>query len=245
MLHPVSCDTLSPTARSTSGEATFSSLDTGLVTVGPATFSGLPPAAPTRPVSSTVATPGSVLGRATSLAMLPPAATGSVLGAPATDKRTPPAAPSPTQPPLDVTMDVHAPILWHLPFPPHIQDALVSWDNPTGSITNSDLELAASVAHQDVLVHAFNLRECTINTGSDNTPTLFWQHKGSTTTTKALACLLLLQALYQWHHHYCPQFSHIPGPVNAMADDASHLWYLTDSQLLAYFDLVYLQPLLS
>jgi hypothetical protein len=146
-------------------------------------------------------------------------------------------------PPMDVTMNVHAPILWRSPFPPYIQDALVSWDNPAGSVTNSDLELAASIAHQDVLVHAFDLRERTIHTGSDNTPTVYWQRKGSTTTAKAPARLLRLQALHQRHHRYCPQFSHIPGPTNAMADDASCLWYLTDSQLLAYFDLTYPQPL--
>ena len=144
---------------------------------------------------------------------------------------------------MDVTTDVHALILWRSPFPPYIQDALVSWDNPAGSVTNSDLELAASIAHQDVLIHAFNLRERTIHTGSDNTPTVYWQHKGSTTTAKAPARLLRLQALHQRHHRYCPQFSHIPGPTNAMADDASRLWYLTDSQLLAYFDLTYPQSL--
>ena len=134
---------------------------------------------------------------------------------------------------MDVTMDVHAPILWHLPFPPYIQDALVSWDNPTGSVTNSDLELTASIAHQDVLINTFDLQERTIHTGSDNTPMVFWQSKGSTTTTKAPARLLWLQALHQQHHHYCPQFSHIPGPVNTMVDDASCLWYLINSQLRA------------
>ena len=91
----------------------------------------------------------------------------------------------------------HAPIVWRAPFPPQLQAALVTWENPKGTITNSDLELAATIAHQDVLVHTFDLRERTIHTGSDNTPAVYWQRKGSTTTTKPPAGLLRLQALHQ------------------------------------------------
>ena len=82
-------------------------------------------------------------------------------------------------------------------FPPHLQAALVTWENPKGTVTNSDLELAATIAHQDVLVHTFDLRERTIHTGSDNTPAIYWQRKGLTTTTKPPAGLLRLQALHQ------------------------------------------------
>ena len=96
---------------------------------------------------------------------------------------------------------------------------------------------------KDVFVHTFDLRERTINTGSDNTPTIYWQRKGSTTTTKNPAELLRIQALHQRHHCYCSLFSHIPGPINAMADDTSRLWNLSDSQLLAYFNATYPQQL--
>jgi hypothetical protein len=81
--------------------------------------------------------------------------------------------------------EAHAPIMWRKPFPSHIQATLVSWDKSTGTITNSDLELAATIAQQDVLVNTFDLRERTIHTGSDNIPAVYWQRKGSTTTTKA------------------------------------------------------------
>jgi hypothetical protein len=35
--------------------------------------------------------------------------------------------------------------------------------------------------------------------------------------------------------------SHLPGQLNAMADDASRLWQLTDQQLLTHFNAVYPQ----
>jgi hypothetical protein len=44
------------------------------------------------------------------------------------------------------------PMLWRLPFQPEVQRRLVSHAKPTGTITNSDLELAASVAQHEVLV---------------------------------------------------------------------------------------------
>jgi hypothetical protein len=43
------------------------------------------------------------------------------------------------------------PILWRSPFTPVIASRLVSSDNPTGNITNSELKLAGSVAQLDVL----------------------------------------------------------------------------------------------
>jgi len=44
-----------------------------------------------------------------------------------------------------------SPLLWRQRFPSHLSQCLVSFGNPTGTITNSDLELAAFVAQQAVL----------------------------------------------------------------------------------------------
>ena len=74
------------------------------------------------------------------------------------------------------------PILWRHPFPCWVQDRLVSFDNPSGDITNSDLELAGSIAHNDILAQAADVRECTTHNCYDNTAAVFWQRKGSTTT---------------------------------------------------------------
>jgi hypothetical protein len=43
------------------------------------------------------------------------------------------------------------PVLWRQPFPPAVQDALISEANPGGSLSISDLELAAMIGHKDIL----------------------------------------------------------------------------------------------
>lgn len=133
------------------------------------------------------------------------------------------------------------PILWRAPFPAHISRDVVSHRNPHGRITNSDLELAGTIAQHDVLVQEADCRERTIFTLTDNTPALAWQTKGSTTTTGVPAYLLRAQALHQRHHRYLPRLNHIPGLRNQMADDCSRLWHLSDTELLTHFHLTYPQ----
>jgi hypothetical protein len=133
------------------------------------------------------------------------------------------------------------PFLWRARFPVDVSNDLVSFANPNGTVTNSDLELAASIVQLDVAAHAFDIRERTVATGSDNTPTVAWQQKGSTTTVSAPAYLLRLQALHQRFHRYYASSFFIPGKLNAMADDCSQLWHLSDSALLTHFNLHYPQ----
>jgi hypothetical protein len=147
----------------------------------------------------------------------------------------------PLNDPDDRLKATHPPMLWRERFPAHIQRRLVSWKNPSGDITNSDLELAGTIGHQDVLAHEVNIAEANTATGTDNTPALYWQTKGSTTTTKAAGYLLRLSALHQRHHRYLSSFFHIPGVRNCMADDCSRLWHLTDTELLVYFNAKYPQ----
>lgn len=128
------------------------------------------------------------------------------------------------------------PLLWRARFPKHISDRLVSFDNPSGDINNSDLELAGSIAHVDILATHADIRERTIHNLYDNTAAVYWQRKGATTTTGPPAYLLRLQALHQRRHRYVPRHDYIPGPANAMADTLSRCWDLTDSQMLAHFN---------
>ena len=45
----------------------------------------------------------------------------------------------------------HRPVVWRHQWPKHIQDSLVATNNPTGTITNSGLDLAGGLLHlQDV-----------------------------------------------------------------------------------------------
>lgn len=134
------------------------------------------------------------------------------------------------------------PVVWRKPFPAHIQHRLVSWTNPKGDITNSDLELAATVVHHDVIAHASDVREHTLHSMHDNTPAQYWQRKGSTTTAGPAAYLLRLQSLHQRHFRYVPRHDFLAGRLNRMSDDASRLWNLDDAAFLTHFASHYPQP---
>jgi hypothetical protein len=91
------------------------------------------------------------------------------------------------------------------------------------------------VAQHDILAQAFDVREATVHNSSNNVSTVWWQRKGTTSSSGPMARLLRLQALHQRHYQYIPLFDYIGGEANAMADDCSRLWHLSNSQLLAHF----------
>jgi hypothetical protein len=65
-----------------------------------------------------------------------------------------------------------APLLWRLSFPTLLRARLVSTNNPSGDITNSDLEHTGAVCHQDILAQCYDIREATVCTLTDNTAAL-------------------------------------------------------------------------
>jgi hypothetical protein len=133
------------------------------------------------------------------------------------------------------------PMLWRTPFTSAIQAALVTSDNPKGAISISDLELSAMIAHKDVLATYHPVAEQTIWMATDNRAALSWSTKGSATSTAARAYLLRLNSLHQRRHRYVPVHNHIAGKANAMADDASRRWDLSNAELLTHFNLHYPQ----
>ena len=150
-----------------------------------------------------------------------------------------------TNVPLAVTPHPSArlqqPCLWRSPFPQSVQQDLVSFINPKGSITNSDLELAGTIASDDILASAVPVAHISTCGLCDNTPAVSWRQKGSTTTVGPAAYLLQLSSIHQRHFRYKPEFHHIAGDANVMADDCSRLWHLSDSELLTYFNSHYPQ----
>jgi hypothetical protein len=128
------------------------------------------------------------------------------------------------------------PLVWRLQWPQDITNNLVSTSNPTGTVTNSDLELAGGLLHLDIVAQNYDVRERTVLSKTDNLATLFWQRKGSATTDKVPAHLLRLFGIHQRFHRYVPRHDYIPGLSNPMADDASRLFHLTDSQFLSLFN---------
>ena len=127
------------------------------------------------------------------------------------------------------------PMLWRSRFPPSVQATLVTSDQPHGTLSISDLELAALIAHKNVLARTHDIAEQTLWMATDNRAALSWSEKGSSTSTSARAYLLRLDALQQRHFRFVPSYSHIAGKANVMADDASRLWHLSDADLLSHF----------
>ena len=108
------------------------------------------------------------------------------------------------------------------------------------SVTNSNLELSGVIAHDDILVNALpSITHISTCTFSDNTPAVAWKTKGSTSTTGPAT--LQTAALHKRHYQYQNDLQYLPGPINVIVDDCSHLWKLTDSQLLSYFNSTYPQ----
>ena len=128
----------------------------------------------------------------------------------------------------------HPPYVWRAPFPPQVQRELVSTTNPSGTISNSDLELAGAIAHAGALAHHRDIRECTVAIFSDNTPADVWGTKASVTTMGPAAYLLRTASLHQRRHRYLLQRTYIPGPANVLADIASRRFDLSDDALLRH-----------
>ena len=133
-------------------------------------------------------------------------------------------------------------LVWRQPWPHDIRQAIVSVDNKTSTISNSDLELAAIVCQFAVVAQCSDVRERTLATPSDNTPAISWFSKGSTTTTGPAAYLLRAAALHQRTHRYVAVAQYIAGPANTMADSASRAFHLSDTAFLSHFALSFPQP---
>jgi hypothetical protein len=126
--------------------------------------------------------------------------------------------------------------VWQTPFLNDIRDQLVTYENLDGTITNSDLELTATLAQHDIIAHTVSTHKAILANLHDNLPAVFWNWKGSTTTKGPADYLLRLQSLHARQYRYIPCHDYIPGPFNCMADKASQRTSLTLTQLLNLFN---------
>ena len=76
------------------------------------------------------------------------------------------------------------PHAWHHPFPPNVQADLVSFDNPHGEVTNSNLKQAGLIAQANVMCHSHDTRYAT-----DNTPMVSCFCKGAVSSDTSAAPL--------------------------------------------------------
>ncbi|KAL7571454.1 hypothetical protein ACA910_019209 [Epithemia clementina (nom. ined.)] len=134
------------------------------------------------------------------------------------------------------------PVVWRKPFPLDIQRQLVSFNNPNGTISNSDLELAGTIAQVAVLPPHHQLAAQTLAICSNNTPAVSWQGCGAVTTAGPAAYIPRLSALHQRQHRCLVQHLYIPGPANLLADIASRQFHLTNHMLLTYLNSIAPHP---
>ena len=87
------------------------------------------------------------------------------------------------------------------------------------------------------------MQKRTLSSHADITHIVFWQRKGALISIATPTRLLILQALHQCRHIYVPRHDFIAGTANKLADDASRITHLSDSQFLLYFNVKYLQRL--
>jgi hypothetical protein len=99
------------------------------------------------------------------------------------------------------------PTEWRESSPHHIQSCLVSFPNPTGFITNSDLELASVLCHQDVVAPIADCRESSLARLYDNTPAVACIEKESASNISSAAYISRLLALHQCHRRYLTEVS--------------------------------------
>ena len=104
------------------------------------------------------------------------------------------------------------PILWRSEFPPAVQRMLVTSDNRAGSVSISDLELAGTIAHKQIITQAISVAERPFWLRGDNRASIScWASKGSATSNTARAYLLRLHALHQRFHRYVPNMTILQG----------------------------------
>jgi hypothetical protein len=83
------------------------------------------------------------------------------------------------------------PIVWRMQFPPDISEAVVSDDNPTGTITNSDLELAAVILHVAALLQVADPKHARLGILSDNSATVHWARRMASRSGSPISGYLL------------------------------------------------------
>ncbi len=137
------------------------------------------------------------------------------------------------------------PLVFCWEWPDNIKQDIISLNNPTGRLTNSDLEMAGIVILWLVIEGICdNLWEKQVTLLSDNLPTISWVTRLA--SKRSLVAEQLVQALALWLKtmHTCPLTSlHIEGVRNKIPDMPSRsfgsnpTWTCTsDAELLTLFN---------
>ena len=137
------------------------------------------------------------------------------------------------------------PTVFRMEWPDDIKAELVSWSNRTGSITNSDLEMAGLLLLWLVMEGVCgNLQERRVALFSDNDPTVRWTKRMASRHSRVAAQLIRAITLRMKVRRACPITPvHIPGVENSMTDIPSRSfgsvaeWHCkTNTELLTLFN---------
>jgi hypothetical protein len=127
------------------------------------------------------------------------------------------------------------PIIFRLPFPSYIQNRLVTASNPNGTLTNSDLELAALVTGAAILRNVYPEGHAQLLCASDNSAAVGWLLKGSPSSSFAQAFLLRWLAYLTRIDSFDIAPVLAAGTTNTLANVCSRHFHLSDQE---FFDVI-------
>ena len=142
------------------------------------------------------------------------------------------------------------PTVFRMQWPPDISDSIVSDDNPTGSITNSDLEMAGLLVLWLVMEEVCDVKDSHVALFSDNSPTVHWvQRLAAKHSAIAMQLIRALALRLQLARASPLTPMHIAGVNNSLTDIPSRsfgsvaAWHCTsDTQLLTLFNSTFPLP---
>ena len=91
------------------------------------------------------------------------------------------------------------------------------------------MHMALLAAHMSPLEHAHN--------GCDLATDTRWKNPQSDTWALVAGALLHQKYFIIWYHPVTARATYLPGDYNTLPDTASHIWEITDTPLLAFFNL--------
>jgi hypothetical protein len=128
------------------------------------------------------------------------------------------------------------PTLWRATFHREIQRNLLTTNNPTGSLTNSDLELAGAIVGMLLAAQHPATQTPHVLVASDNVPAVSWLQKGSNSSNSASAFLLYQLACHRRAQPFTYSTVFTAGLSNHLADCCSRFFHLSDAEFLAHMN---------
>ena len=142
-----------------------------------------------------------------------------------------------------------APIVWRVRWPKEVRERLVTFANPDGDITNSDLEMAAELLGWIVLEASVDTRHAHVGVCSDNSATVAWQMRGASKRSAVANRLLRVLAIRLRKNRASPLVTrHLAGERNHLGDIPSRSfgykkeWEHNDEAFLTFFNKTFPLP---